>query len=108
TPATNYGMKMMRADTGSDYLLWYARESVLQNRPYIQTSYHPGPNVTTKFATEEAQAPGQRLQVNFGICHAVDRVVMTSGSAPTEYPRGYEIYFSMDGVNWGSPVKSGT
>ena len=107
-PATNYGMKMTRSDSGFDYLLFYSRDAVAQNRPYVSLFYKTGPNVTTRFATEENQTPGEKLQVNFGICHAIDRVVMTAGSWPGDYPRGYEVYFSMDGVNWGSPVATGS
>ena len=71
-------------------------------------SYAIDGSASTRFNSGETQRPGERLELNFGFCESVDRVVMDAGAYTCDYARGYEIYFSMDGINWGSPVKVGT
>jgi len=81
----------------------------------LKTGGYQGSNATdgtttTRFATQESQKPGQRLQINFGFCESVNRIVMDAGGSTwaNDYARAFSVYLSMDGVNWGSPVYSGT
>ncbi len=67
-------------------------------------------NSATRWSTGTLQSPGQYFQIDFGESRAFDRIIADSGSAPEadDYPRGYEVYVSEDGMEWGSPVASGT
>ncbi|UJF32496.1 discoidin domain-containing protein [Paenibacillus hexagrammi] len=38
----------------------------------------------------------------------LSRIVMDSTGSGSDYARGYEVYVSADGTNWGSAVASGT
>ena len=81
----------------------------------LKTGGYQGSNATdgtttTRFASQETQAAGERLQINFGFCESVNRIVMDAGTGTwaNDYARAFDVYLSMDGVNWGTPVYSGT
>ena len=65
-------------------------------------------SLSTRSSTGAGQAPGQALVVDMQSCFMVSRIVMDSGSSSGDYARGYEIYISNDGVNWGFSTESGT
>jgi glucosylceramidase len=64
-------------------------------------------DATTRWSTGAAQTPGQYVQVDLGRVTRVDRVVLDAGAATGDYPRGFAVYVSRDGVRWGDPVASG-
>lgn len=37
-----------------------------------------------------------------------DKIVLVSSWAPYDYPRGYRVYVSDDGRDWGSPIATGS
>ena len=53
------------------------------------------------------QAPGQYLQVDFGRAIDARQVVFDTGVSTGDYPRGYTITTSTDGVNWTTAVAAG-
>ena len=58
-------------------------------------------DVTTRWSSGVAQAPGQWFTVNLGTNTQVNKVLLDSGPTSTsDYPRGYEIWGSTDNVNW--------
>ncbi len=59
---------------------------------------------TTRWSTGEVQEPGQWLSIDFGEMKTFNIVDLESEASPDDYPRGYEIYVSLDGVNWGEPI----
>ena len=59
------------------------------------------------WCSEKAQEPGQWYQVDFGSRQTFTRITMDTGPISTDYPRGYELYVSNDGQNWGKPIASG-
>ena len=69
----------------------------------------------TQWTTSDNQSPGQWFQVDFGEKKIFNRIMIQSSQpeASTEdgwvddYPRGYEIYVSDDGENWGETIASG-
>jgi glucosylceramidase len=63
---------------------------------------------STRWASGTAQAPGQFVQVDLGAHKAMSRVVLDAGTSSGDYPRGYALHLSDDGVNWGDPVVSGS
>ncbi len=64
-------------------------------------------DASTRYSTGVGQASGQYLQVDFG--HAIDarRVIFDTGVSTGDYPRGYTITTSSDGVNWSTAVAAG-
>ena len=63
-------------------------------------------DATTRWTTGAAQAPGQSLQVDLGTTRRISRVVLDTGADRGDFPRGYELSTSRDGVTW-TPAASG-
>src|SRR6202000_1410431 len=61
---------------------------------------------STRYSTVEGQAPGQYLQVDFGRAVPARQVVFDTGVSTGDYPRGYTVTTSTDGVNWSTAVAS--
>lgn len=61
----------------------------------------------TRWSTGAPQEPGQWLQVDMGSSQTFSQIVMDAGESSGDYARGYEVYVSVDGTNWGSPIASG-
>jgi beta-glucosidase len=51
---------------------------------------------------------GQWLTVDLGTATSFKELRMDSAGSANDYARGYQILASNDGVNWSSPVASGT
>ncbi len=64
-------------------------------------------NLATRWSTGAFQVSGQRFQVDMGSINAFNKIVLNAANSPGDYPRGYQVYVSNDGINWGSPVASG-
>ncbi len=64
-------------------------------------------NMETRWATLAVQEPGQWFIVDLGKATAFDTVAMLLGTSTNDMPAGYEIYVSLDGENWGTPVRTG-
>ncbi|MDP9133545.1 MAG: discoidin domain-containing protein [Actinomycetota bacterium] len=63
-------------------------------------------DATTRWTTGAAQTPGQSLQVDLGTTRRISRVVLDTGADRGDFPRGYELSTSRDGVTW-TPAASG-
>jgi glucosylceramidase len=59
-------------------------------------------DASTRYTTGTAQASGQYLQVDFGRTVAARQVVFDTGVSTGDYPRGYTVSVSTDGVNWST------
>ena len=57
-------------------------------------------DATTRWTTGAAQTPGQSLQVDLGTTQRIRRVVLDTGADRGDFPRGYELSTSRDGVTW--------
>jgi glucosylceramidase len=64
-------------------------------------------DASTRYSTGAGQAPGQYLQVDFGKAIDARQVVFDTGASTGDYPRGYTVTTSTDGVNWTTAVPSG-
>ncbi len=64
-------------------------------------------NSSTRWATQTAQQPGQFFQIDMLKSQRFNKIVLASEANPNDYPRGYNVFVSGDGVKWGSPVASG-
>jgi len=65
-------------------------------------------NVTTRWGTGTAQTNGMWFQVDMGASQFFYQIIMENCALPGDYPRGYQVNVSSDGINWGSPVASGS
>jgi glucosylceramidase len=59
-------------------------------------------DASTRYSTGAAQTPGQYLQVDFGRTVSARQVVFDTGVSTGDYPRGYTVTTSADGVNWST------
>jgi beta-glucosidase len=48
------------------------------------------------------------FQVDMGTAQTFDEITMDSGTNTSDYARGYQVYVSNDGTNFGSAIASGT
>ncbi len=63
-------------------------------------------DASTRYTTGAGQAPGQYMQVDFYRPIAARQVVFDTGVSTGDYPRGYTVTTSTDGVNWSTTVAS--
>jgi glucosylceramidase len=64
-------------------------------------------DASTRYSTGTAQAPGQYLRVDFGRAIRARQVIIDTGVSTGDYPRGYTVTTSTDGVNWTTAVAAG-
>jgi hypothetical protein len=65
-------------------------------------------DLSTRWSTGISQVTGQWFQVDMGTTNVFNKLVLNSANSPNDYPRGYQVFVSNDGVNWAGPVASGT
>jgi glucosylceramidase len=63
-------------------------------------------DASTRYSTGTGQEPGQYLEVDFGKALPVRQLVLDTGVSTGDYPRGYAVTVSTDGVNWTTAVAS--
>jgi len=61
----------------------------------------------TRWSTGTPQVNGQWIRVDMGAAKTFDEVVLDVGNSFGDYPRGYQLFVSNDGTNWGSAIASG-
>jgi glucosylceramidase len=64
-------------------------------------------DATTTWSTGASQQTGQSLQVDLQRYTRVRRVVLDTGAATGDYPHGWALFASVDGVHWGTAVARG-
>jgi glucosylceramidase len=65
-------------------------------------------DATTRWTTGTGQEPGQYLQVDLGRSQPVRRIVLDTGADAGDFPRGYALFTSADGVHWSdAPAATG-
>jgi hypothetical protein len=64
-------------------------------------------NLTTRFSTGAAQAPGQDLVINMGSAQTFSELDMEVPNSAGDYARGFQVEVSADGTNW-TPVATCT
>ncbi len=67
-------------------------------------------NTATRWTTGTAQSPtaNEWFVVNMQSKQTFDQITLDAAGSTNDYPRGYSVYVSNDGVTWGNPVVSGT
>ncbi|TJY41550.1 fibronectin type III domain-containing protein [Cohnella pontilimi] len=64
-------------------------------------------NMSTKWTTGKPMVPGQYFTVDMKSAKRFSRVVLRLNQGDNDYARGYEVYVSNDGTDWGNPIASG-
>ncbi len=64
-------------------------------------------NLATRWSTDTSQANGQWFEVDLGSVGTFYELILNCVNSANDYPRGYRVYVSNDGVNWGSPITNG-
>jgi len=64
-------------------------------------------NLSTRWSPGTSQTNGQWFQVDMGSPQSVYQIVLDATNNGGDYPRGYQVNVSTDGVNWGNPVATG-
>jgi len=64
-------------------------------------------DATTRWTTGSSQQPGQYLSLDLGRAQSVRRIVLDTGTDVNDFPVGYQLSTSTDGVQWSQPVASG-
>ena len=64
-------------------------------------------DATTRWTTASSQQPGQYLSLDLGRARTVRRLVLDTGADVNDFPAGYALSTSADGVQWSAPVASG-
>jgi hypothetical protein len=65
-------------------------------------------NASTRFTTGAAQANGQLFQVDMQTTQTFSQLTLDAGTSTGDFPRGYQVFVSSDGINWGSGIATGT
>lgn len=60
-----------------------------------------------RWASGALQEPGQSISVDMKSPRTFNQIVMITDASDGGYARGYKIYVSNDGTNWGNPIVTG-
>jgi F5/8 type C domain len=61
----------------------------------------------SRWSTRTVQSPGQFFQIDMQKTQRFNKIVLGSQGNPLDYPRGYKVLVSNDGVQWGAAIASG-
>lgn len=64
-------------------------------------------NPNTRWTTGRGMKPGDWFTLDLGTEAVVKKITLDTRNSGNDYPRGYEVYTSFDGSNWGKPVLTG-
>ena len=64
-------------------------------------------DITTRWSSGTPQTNGMWFQVDLGIVSTFRGLILDAATSSSDYPRGYQVNVSSNGVNWGSPVATG-
>jgi hypothetical protein len=64
-------------------------------------------NSSTRWSTGAAQTNGQTFQVDMKTSNTFARITLDAATSTGDYPRGYQVFLSGDGVNFGSAIATG-
>ncbi|RAV03632.1 discoidin domain-containing protein [Paenibacillus sp. YN15] len=65
-------------------------------------------NASTRWDTVSNQVYGQYFQIDMQESLTFNKLVLDASGSAGDYPRGYSVYVSLDGAEWGQPVASGS
>ena len=62
---------------------------------------------STRWNTSAPMSPGDWFSVNMLRPHTFNKILLDQTGGLGDYPRGYKVFLSDDGMNWGEPVLEG-
>lgn len=65
-------------------------------------------NSSTRWSTGRGQANGQWFLVDMKAAQTFDKITLDAATSTGDYPRGYQVFVSNDGVNFGASIASGS
>ncbi len=91
--------------TALDRTGWVASASIANTAEWPSRALDG--DLTTRYSTGTSQTNGQSFQVDMQTQQTFSKIVLDATNSPNDYPRGYAVYVSNDGSNWGSAVATG-
>lgn len=64
-------------------------------------------NATTRWDTGASQVKGQWYMVDMKKDNTFNEIILDVAASPFDSPAGYNVYVSVDGINWGTPLATG-
>ena len=64
-------------------------------------------NPDTRWDTGRPMKPGDWFMLDLGMEAKITGLTLDARNSANDFPRGYEVYVSFDGANWGKPVTTG-
>jgi hypothetical protein len=64
-------------------------------------------NASTRWDTTALQANGQWFMIDMKANNTINKIRLDTTGSPNDYPRGYQVFVSTDGTNFGSSIASG-
>lgn len=61
-------------------------------------------SLATRWSSGKPQASGQTFELDMGKPQTFNKLTMDAGSTTTDYPRGFDVRTSKDGLTWSAPV----
>ena len=61
----------------------------------------------TRWTTATPMKGGEWFMIDLGWEQKIRKIVLDTTGSARDYPRGYEVFLSNDGKNWGKPVVTG-
>jgi chitodextrinase len=65
-------------------------------------------NMATRWTTGAPMVNGQSLTIDMLATKTFNKITMDSTGSDGDYARGYQVFVSADGANWGTAVATGT
>lgn len=120
-PAAGYAFYVAAVDTAGNVSPLAGPVSFTTKEPYLDragwtaTASHNqwnagralDGNASTRWDTVSNQVYGQYFQLDMQTPQTFTKLVLDASGSSGDYPRGYSVYVSDDGVEWGQPVASG-
>lgn len=64
-------------------------------------------NIYSRWVSGAPQTNGQYIQFDMKSSMKINKIVLDATLSPNDYPKGYNVFVSNDGTNWGSAIASG-
>ncbi|BCE01091.1 discoidin domain-containing protein [Marinicellulosiphila megalodicopiae] len=62
---------------------------------------------STRWTTKELQADAQWLSIDLGDYYTINTIKLSHTESSEDYPRGYIVLTSVDGINWDTTIATG-
>jgi WD40 repeat protein len=62
----------------------------------------------TRWSAGAPQTRGQWFQVDMRSVHSFSKIVLDNTNSPQDFPRGYAVMVSNDGIHWSRPIAAGS